>query len=195
MDSHALECLLSVYNGFTSWPLLGGNQVGKKKRGAWLGRCPGWEVTRLGRGGGMKLWLCGSWCGARDQIGGGAAEESRCSLAFTLLAASVTGPLSYYGQLAFGVCVCRRPSCTDERTLFLSLLFLFFPLLSFIQLPFPESSVVLCYHVCTCNCVSLLMSGVLSRLPLSSPSACQSRLPWPAMWSKQEHLSLTSRSL
>lgn len=60
-----------------------------------------------GSGERQELRLSGSDC--VDQKGGGGAgrgEESRCSLAPTLLTASVTGPLSYYDQPVFGVCVC-----------------------------------------------------------------------------------------
>ncbi len=61
---------------------------------AWLGKGRGRNCSSLGLDEG--LWTRG---------GGGAAEESRCSPALTLLTASVTGPVSYYSQPVFGMCV------------------------------------------------------------------------------------------
>ena len=67
-----------------------------------------WPRLRGGLAGGGGQELSGSVCEALHQRGGGAAEESRCSSALTLLTASVTGPVSYRGQPVFGMCASVR---------------------------------------------------------------------------------------
>lgn len=106
-------------NDFVAWPLCEGNQVEKKRVGGGTAR----KVARLrgglaGEGGGRNCVSLGRDVELWTRERGGAAEESRCSLALTLLAASVTGPASYNGQPVFDVCVClrvwRRVNCMDE---------------------------------------------------------------------------------
>lgn len=104
-------CVQWLYNLASVWRKSDG------EGGSWLTQRPGREVAWLGKGIGMKLWLPGSACEAEHQRGGGAAVESRCRLALILLAASVMGPLNYYGQPVFGVCVWRGVNCMDEWTL------------------------------------------------------------------------------
>ena len=68
-----------------------------------------WPRPRGGLAGeGERQELSGSVCAAVHRRGGGAAEESRCSPALTLLTASVTGPASYRGQPVFGMCASVR---------------------------------------------------------------------------------------